>query len=47
MNKHRKYVTSAVGFTFLVVGITGVIFQFFFKNPVLTHIHGWLMRHGR
>ncbi len=42
MNRYRKYITSTVGFTFLVVGVTGVIFQFFFKNPVLEHIHGWL-----
>jgi hypothetical protein len=42
MNSYRKFVTSSVGFTFLVVGITGVIFQFFFKNQILLHIHGWL-----
>lgn len=42
MNKYRKFVTSSVGFTFVVVGITGVIFQFFFKNHVLQEIHGWL-----
>ena len=42
MSKYRKFITSSVGFTFLVVGVTGVIFQFFFKNPVLEHIHGWL-----
>ncbi len=42
MQKYRKFVTSGVGFTFLVVGVTGVIFQFFFKNRVLEHIHGWL-----
>jgi hypothetical protein len=42
MQRYRKYVTSGVGFTFLVVGVTGVIFQFFFKNRVLEHIHGWL-----
>ena len=42
MNKYRKFITSSAGFTFLVVGVTGVIFQFFFKNPVLEHIHGWL-----
>ena len=42
MNKYRKFITSSVGFTFLVVGVTGVIFQFFFKTPVLEHIHGWL-----
>ena len=42
MNRYRKFVTSGVGFTFLVVGVTGVIFQFFFKNHVLEQIHGWL-----
>lgn len=42
MNKYRKFITTSVGFTFLVVGITGVIFQFFFKTQVLEHIHGWL-----
>lgn len=42
MNKYRKFITTSVGFTFLVVGATGVIFQFFFKTPVLEHIHGWL-----
>lgn len=41
-NQLRKYITSTVGFTFAVVGVTGVIFQFFFKNPVLTSIHAWL-----
>ena len=42
MNKYRKFVTSGVGFTFVVVGVTGVIFKFFFKNHVLEQIHGWL-----
>ena len=42
MNKSRKFVTSGVGFTFVVVGATGVIFKFFFKNHVLEQIHGWL-----
>jgi hypothetical protein len=42
MNKYRQFFTSGVGFTFIIVGITGVIFQFFFKNRVLEEIHGWL-----
>ena len=42
MKKYRKFITSAVGFTFLVVGTTGVTFRFFFKNHVLQDIHGWL-----
>jgi hypothetical protein len=42
LHKHRKFVTTGVGFTFLVVGITGLIFKFFFKNHVLEDIHGWL-----
>ncbi len=42
MNRYRKFVTSSVGFTFVIVGITGVIFKFFFKNHVLEQIHGWL-----
>lgn len=32
--------TSAVGFTFLVVAITGVIFKLFFKNHTLEEVHG-------
>jgi hypothetical protein len=40
--KYRKFVTSSVGFTFVVVGATGVIFKFFFKNHALEQIHGWL-----
>ena len=42
MNQYRKYITSSVGFAFLVVGTTGIIFKFFFKNHVLQDIHGWL-----
>lgn len=42
MNKYRKYITSGVGFTFLIVGVSGVIMQFFFKNQVINHIHAWL-----
>ena len=42
MNNLRKFVTSGVGFAFVVVGVTGVIFQFFFKNHPLEQIHGWL-----
>ncbi len=42
MSKYRKFVTTGVGFTFLVVGITGVIFRFFFKNHALEEIHGWI-----
>jgi DNA-binding transcriptional regulator of glucitol operon len=42
MNKYRKFITSAVGFTFVVVGVTGVIFKLFFKNHPLEQIHGWL-----
>lgn len=38
----RKFISTGIGFIFLVVGITGVIFQFFFKNQVLESIHGWL-----
>lgn len=42
MNKYRKFVTTGVGFTFVVVGSTGVIFQFFFKSHFLEKLHGWL-----
>ena len=42
MNRYRQFFTSGVGFTFVIVGITGVIFQFFFKNHFLEQIHGWL-----
>lgn len=42
MNKYRQFFTSGVAFTFLVVGVTGVIFQFFFKTKLLEEIHGWL-----
>ncbi len=42
MNKFRRFVTSGVGLTFLVVGATGVLFQFFFKTRPLVQIHAWL-----
>ena len=42
MHKFRQFFTSGVAFTFLVVGTTGVIFQFFFKTKLLEEIHGWL-----
>ena len=42
LSKYRKFVTTGVGFTFVVVGITGLIFKFFFKTPILENIHGWL-----
>jgi hypothetical protein len=42
VNRYRQFFTSGVAFTFLVVGVTGVIFQFFFKTKLLEEIHGWL-----
>ena len=42
MNRYRQFFTSGVAFTFLVVGVTGIIFQFFFKTKLLEEIHGWL-----
>lgn len=44
MNIHRsrKYISTAVAFSFVAVGLTGVCFQFFFKNHFLEEIHGWL-----
>jgi hypothetical protein len=42
MVKYRKFITPAVGFCFVVVGTTGVIFKVFFKNHVMEEIHGWL-----
>lgn len=42
LKQYRRFVTSSVGFSFLVVGITGVIFKLWFKNHVLEEIHGWL-----
>ena len=42
MTGTRKFVTTGVGFTFVVVGSTGILFQFFFKNPTLLSIHGWI-----
>ncbi len=41
-NKFRKFVTTSVGFSFLVVAVTGIIFKFFFKTRPLEDIHGWL-----
>ena len=40
MNKLRSYITVGVGFCFLVVAITGVTFEFFFKTKFLENIHG-------
>lgn len=40
--KYRKFFTSTVGFSFLVVSVTGIIFKFFFKTHTLEEIHGWL-----
>jgi hypothetical protein len=42
MTTYRKLVTVAVGITFVVVGATGVLFQFFFKNHYLMQLHIWL-----
>lgn len=42
LSKYRKFVTTGVGFTFVVVAVTGLIFKFFFKTPILENIHGWL-----
>lgn len=42
MSKFRRFVTSGVGLTFIVVGATGVLFQFFFKTRPLVQIHAWL-----
>jgi hypothetical protein len=42
MRSYRKFVTSSVAVTFVVVGMTGVIFKLFFKNHALEEIHGWL-----
>jgi hypothetical protein len=42
VNRYRQFFTSGVAFTFLVVGVTGIIFQFFFKTKLLEEIHGWL-----
>jgi hypothetical protein len=42
VNRYRQFFTSGVAFTFLVVGTTGVVFQFFFKTKLLEEIHGWL-----
>jgi hypothetical protein len=41
MNESRKFITSGLGFTFAIVGTTGVIFKLFFKNKLLESIHGW------
>jgi hypothetical protein len=40
--RYRKVITTSVGFCFVVVGITGVIFKLWFKNHALEEIHGWL-----
>ncbi len=42
MNEYRKLVTSGLGFTFMVVGITGIVFKFFIKNHALEQVHVWL-----
>ena len=42
MIKYRKFITLALGFAFLIVGVTGVFFKFFFKNHAMTEIHVWL-----
>lgn len=42
VNRYRQFFTSGVAFTFMVVGVTGIIFQFFFKTKLLEEIHGWL-----
>lgn len=42
MNRYRRFITSSVAFTFIIVGVTGVIFKFFFATHLLVDIHGWL-----
>lgn len=42
MNSYRKYITSGVAFSFLVVGSTGLFLKFFFKNHPIENIHTWL-----
>lgn len=42
MKSYRRFVTSSVGFSFVVVGVTGVIFKLWFKSHALEEIHGWL-----
>jgi len=42
LTTYRKYFTAAVALTFVVVGGTGILFQFFFKTHTLEDIHGWL-----
>jgi len=42
MHTFRRFVTSSVGFSFIIVGLTGVIFKFFFKNHTLEEIHAWV-----
>ena len=42
MKTYRRLVTSSVGFSFVVVGVTGVIFKLWFKSHALEEIHGWL-----
>lgn len=38
----RKYFTSLVAFSFLVVGGTGLYFKLFSKNHTLEEIHTWI-----
>jgi hypothetical protein len=42
INKSRRFVTTSVAFTFLVVASTGVLFKFFFKTRLLEGVHGWI-----
>ena len=42
MHRYRKWVTTGVAFTFVVVGVTGVCFKLFFRNHTLEEIHGWI-----
>lgn len=42
MTGTRRFVTMAVAFTFAIVAVTGIVFQFFFKTRTLEHIHAWL-----
>lgn len=38
----RRWVTSSVGFTFLIVGSTGVFFKLFYTNHTVQDVHGWM-----
>lgn len=42
MLRLRRFVTSTVAFSFVVVGITGVVFKLWFKTSTLEEIHGWV-----